>query len=358
MRVLALKTLAEGSGETRVRLSSGRLASLYHSLSLAYGAGVPLGKAIQSLSAGNADPATTILEGCRRRLLCGYPFWRALSESGCFPSHHVEMLRLGELSGVLSDSLGGLAVYQERSHALQSRLRSVLAYPFVMLLLSFGLILVLPGILFKPIFEFLAASKVEISWGSRTLMAGFELAATPMLWLSLLILICLGFSPLKRRLKALSWEKWVLKTPVAGPLWRQVLTIRFLRGLNSVVATGGSLLTGLELSASCSGSSQLKAEIRQASLAVREGANLGEALLLCDSIPGVYLGTLTVGLETGRLDTMLPGVCRLAEVEFESRLDCLVGCLEPLTMLLIGVVVGSVIAFTMSPMLELMRSLA
>lgn len=342
------------------KFSAVSLAVLYRQLAVVYASGVNLERALLCLSGQGHQPLHLSLRLARNRLCTGYPFWRALRDSGPFPDLHIRFIRLGENSGEMDSILKALAEFQERYCQLQARLKAALTYPLVMLAVCLLVLLILPGILFTPVFEFLKSSGVELPWMSRMVLGLLGLLSDPRTWSALGLLLMLSLPKLRRSWENLSrdrLEEAVLALPGLGCFWAQLATVRFLRCLQPAVKSGAPLLTGFDMAADCSGSPRLHRQVGELIQSVREGGSMVQGLRRLELIPRVYRQTLEIGFETGRLERPLNSVAEIAELELETRIEVLLNLLEPLVMLAVGLLVGVVIIATMSPMVELIRSI-
>ncbi|MGE0493604.1 MAG: type II secretion system F family protein [Vulcanimicrobiota bacterium] len=323
-------------------------ASFCRTLGMMYRAGLPIHRSLTVL--GQREAVAYLMRG--------EPLWRSLQRARVLDRVPIQMIRLGETVGNLPQVLDRLTEFLDCLNRARGRILSALAYPAMVLLVCLAVLAWLPGFLFRPVLEFLANTGGELPTATRLALFLCAALRNPLLWLGAAVLLGLTYRAFKNRQAPLDpgWEQRLLRLPAAGRGWRNLVALRFGRGLEGVLASGAPLMTGLSLCAEASGSGLFQSQVRSLIEDMRNGHSLANALERLDLLPLAYRRALKVGAETGRLEQMLPSLNTMAEEEFELLLESLVTLLEPLVMLLLGGLVALMIAATLSPFLELMRS--
>ena len=328
-------------------MNTRQAASFCRTLGMMYRAGLPLHRSLMVLGQGEAVA----------HLMRGEPLWSSLARAQVLDRVPIQMIRLGETLGNLPQVLDRLTDFLDCLNRARGRLLSALTYPAMVLVVCLLVLVWLPGFLFRPVLDFLANTGGEIPLATRLVLMLCSGLRSPVFWLALAGAIGLAY----RRLKKMAhldpvWEERLLRLPAAGRGWRNLVALRFGRGLEGVLASGAPLMTGLSLCAEASGSRLFGNQVRALIEEMRNGHAFANALERLEILPVAYRRSLKVGAETGRLEQMLPALNTMAEEEFELLLESVVTLVEPFVMLLMGGLVALMIAATLSPFLELMRS--
>ncbi|PCJ56032.1 MAG: pilus assembly protein PilC [Candidatus Hydrogenedentota bacterium] len=273
-----------------------------------------------------------------------------------FPELYVSMVRAGEASGELDNVLIQLADYLEASEDLKRRVRGAMVYPvvslFIIMLISSGLILfVVPQ--FQKIFEEMGATLPAPT------MLLITISETLRSWKALVVVgaVIAGVMGLKVYNETESGnyniDRFKLKMPVFGMLLRKVAVSRFTRTLSTLIRSGVPILQALEIVESTAGSAVFGKVIRDAAEAVRNGETLAEPLGRSGEFPPMVTRMISVGEKTGALETMLEKIADFYDSEVEALVDNLTSMLEPILLVVMGIVVGGIIIGLFMPIMNL-----
>jgi type IV pilus assembly protein PilC len=347
---------AEGPAGLKGTPKSRSVIVFLRSLAAMMNVGVPLGDAFSTLSQHSDDTAmTAVVADLGRRVLGGRPLSKAMqSHPRVFSAFQVEMARTGEQTGRLVTVLELLATQGEKSQALELRLRSALVYPGLVLMLCLLGTLTFPPLLLRGQLEFLAQAGVALPLLTRMVMGLCQMVSSPLFWVMLLAL-ALGLS----RLKGLAG--WLRRGAYGWPgvswLMMQVSQLRLCRSLRLSQRAGLSLLPALEQSLRVSGDPHLLARLPEVREVVMAGGTLAEALARSGRFDKTFLAMVRVGEEAGSLEASMQGLEQLLEVQLDSAIEQLMGMLEPVLMLLVGVLVGLFVLAGFMPTMSLIQTL-
>jgi len=273
-----------------------------------------------------------------------------------FSDLYVSMIRAGEVSGDLDGVLIRLADYMEATAELKRRVRGAMTYPIVSLCIIFliaaGLMLfVVPQ--FQRIFTEMGATLpmptrvlIQISDGIRSWYSLVGIAAV--------IGMIVGLRAYRATPKGrYSTDAFMLKLPIFGMLLRKVAISRFTRTLATLTRSGVAILQALEIAERTSGNEVFAKAIRDAATSVRNGETLADPLGRNGEFPPMVTRMIGVGEKTGALEIMLEKIADFYDAEVKSMVDSLTSMIEPILLIVMGVIVGGIIIGLFMPILNL-----
>lgn len=276
-----------------------------------------------------------------------------------FQKLYVSMVRAGETGGVLDEVLNRLAGFLEKQAKLEGQIKSAMVYPLVVLVVAtaiffFLLTFVLP--IFKEMFDSMNA---ELPAFTQMLINMSTLVRTKGIFV--FGGIALSIWSFKRFINTPYGRKWfdgvMLKAPVFGPLLRKTAVARFTRTLGTLLRSGVPLMQALEIVQDTSGNILVGEAIAKVREAVREGEGLTKKLEETGIFPAMVTQMISIGEETGAMDEMLNRIADFYDNEVEEAVKALTSLLEPLMMVGIGGMVGSIIIGMYLPMFSVIGAI-
>ncbi len=349
--------MALGALFKRSALGGNQLALFTSQLGTLLGAGQPLDRALHTLSENSeSDEARVMIERIKDGVRSGTPLSTTLEQQhGVFSRLYVNMVRAGEVSGSLTDTLKRLAEYLERSRQLRATVINALIYPailvgMVILTLFILMIFVIPN--FQPIFEELG-NKLPLI----TKIVLFVASTLQNFWW-LIALIGFGAFWFVRKQYAVAEsrqqiENWLLSLRAIGTLVAKVETARLARTLGTLVQNGVPLLTALTISKNVMGNTVLADAVAKASEEVKTGSGLAFSLGVSKRFPKLALSMIAVGEESGELDGMLYKVADTFDADVKNTIERLLAGLVPAITAIMAVMVGMIMLSIVLPLLEL-----
>ena len=335
---------------TELTLFTRRLATLTT-------ASVPLHEALTALHQQERHPALqSVLGRVKSRLAEGAPLARALAEEPqVFKENYVAMVAAGEAGGALDKVLLRLADFLERQEELRRTVSSAMAYPVLMALVGGGVMLFLLTFVIPKITGIFADSKATLPLLTVALLA-ISTALRKTWWL--LLLLSLGALWLYRQLCKrqdflAARDRWLVRTPLAGRLLQTLMLARFSGILGLLLGSGVPLLKSLEISSEAVVNRAYRAVIADARSAVAEGGTLSAILSTSPLFPPLLTHLISVGERSGTLVESLETAGQSFEREFESSTTRLVSLLEPIMILVMGLMVGLVVVAVLLPIFQL-----
>jgi general secretion pathway protein F len=328
-------------------MNSREVGEFTQQLSTLLGAGLPLDRSLQVLLdlTENERVKRTVLE-IRDRVREGGSLSDALEEQhGAFNRLFVNMVRAGEVGGTLDVTLARLTDYLERSRDLKDSVISALIYPVLLLVLAAGsLILLLVYVIpqFTPIFEELGGDLpfiTKLVLGVGSILQNF--------WWAIALLTALAVAQFRRMLadaeKRFAWDSRVLSMKWVGDLVGKMETARLTRTLGTLLTNGVPLLSALSIARNVITNTVLRKEVSDAVREVKTGGGLARNLAKSGRFPRLALQMISVGEETGQLDSMLMKVSDTYDIEVRNTIDRLLSIFTPVVTLLLAVMIGTIV---------------
>lgn len=346
---------------SRADLNQAEIVAFTQQLAVLLGAGQPLDRALQILlELPDSERARKLLERVRESVRGGTPLSSALEQQhGVFSRLYVNMVRAGEASGSLQETLRRLAEYLERSRAMRESVVSALIYPVILLVLVVGalallLIYVVPQ--FVPLFEDMG---VELPLITRFVLAlGDFLAAW---WWVLALAVVVAVAWAQRQLQQPAWrlafDAWTLGARWIGALVAKIETARLSRTLGTLLSNGVPLLTSLAIGRNVLGNTALVAAVDAAAEEVKTGGGLAWALGKSKRFPSLALQMISVGEESGELDGMLLKVADTFDGEVKRSIDRSLAALVPMLTIVMALLVAFIMLAILLPILDLSRNI-
>lgn len=333
-------------------------------LSAMVGAGVPLLRSLSSLEAHTESPGLkNILVNVIRDVEGGSTLGDALDKHpGVFNDVYVNMVRAGETAGILDEILKRLALQQEKSASIRKKVKSAMAYPTVLMVITvvafFGLMLfVIPQI--GKILTDLGGPDAELPLITQIMLA---ISAFFVSWWFIVIPALVGMIyGLLRYIKTPTgkhhFHRFVLKVPAVNQVIRKVVVARFARTFSALSGAGVSVLESLSVTARALGNVVYEKSLLEAADKVKNGEQLSKVLESQGLFPAIVSQMLAVGEETGQTDTVLIKVADFYEEEVDTAINGLSAIIEPVMIVIMGSAVGVIAASVMGPIASLAQNI-
>lgn len=273
-----------------------------------------------------------------------------------FPPIFLGMLRAGEISGQLGETLSLLGRYLSKEYSLRNKVKSALMYPVILLVASFAVMTLLLMFVLPRLAKAFLSSGVELPWITKFFI-GISHILTWSYTLDLVVL-ALGtwfFLRFRTTPTGKKFFFWVLaRTPVASDLIKRVALVRFARTFGNLVASGLSAVESLELSADSIGNQSYALAINNSIVDVKNGVSISDALSKYPELfPRLLISLIIVGERTGSLHEILNTFADFYEEEVDNKLKDLTSVLEPALLLVMGILVGAIAVSIILPIYQL-----
>jgi type IV pilus assembly protein PilC len=330
---------------------------LTRQLATLLGADVPLLNALVLMRETTPQAHTlALIEQLHRDIRGGSSLAQALSQHPQqFDALYRHVVSAGEASGSLGLLLDRLATQRERHESLGAQLRSALVYPLAVVLVAVAvvaviLVWVVPT--FESVYGGFGAALPTLTLGLLGLSRGLVQHA-PLLGLTLVLLV-VSLNWLRRAPWAVAaWDRWSLHGPVVGRLRQRAATARWTRTLSTLLDAGTPLNNALVSVAGASGNHTFEIASVAMAQSVREGSALTPAMKRSGLFDPMILQLTAMGEASGTLSTQLAKAAQLSERELETQLQGVSGLIEPIIIVVLGLVVGTIVLALYWPIFEL-----
>ncbi len=345
----------------RPDMGAGEIQRFTLQLSTLLRAGQPLDRALQILiDLPDSERSRKLVERVRESVRGGTPLSTALEQQlGVFSRLYINMVRAGEVSGTLTDTLRRLAEYLERSKSLRDSVISAMIYPAILVVLVIGalvllLVFVVPQ--FVPIFE---DSGQELPLPTRVILSAGNFLSN--WWWVIVAGVAAAIWWWRRRLASaegrFAWDARLLKTRMVGDLIGKIEVARLARTLGTLVNNGVPLLTALSISRNVLGNRVLAAALEHATERVKTGDGLAHALTAEQTFPRLALQMVGVGEESGDLGSMLLQVADTYDTEVRTTIDRLLAALVPAVTIVMALAVAGIMLAIMLPIMDMSQAI-
>ena len=342
-------------------LSVSEAATILQNLALMSETGVPFVEALEAAAVGARSPRVAyLLELVKSEIIAGKSLSTALrSADGLFPTLVSDMVRVAEEGGRLDHALKTAATYLERQSELKKRLVNALMYPVVMLSISTITVLILVVFVMPRFATIFTKMGVEVPAPTRLMLSvGNTLRTHPFVVAGVVVGIAIALRLLfKTKFMRDLGNRLVLKVPMLGDLLRKLALSRAFGSLATLLGGNVPIMSAMEHSAKVAGVPEVRNALLSARSAVEHGRTLTEALSETRVIPKTLLQMVTIGEKTGRLALVLESTAARMEADVDARLKALVSIVEPLMIVVMGVIVGGITISIIGPIYSVVQNI-
>lgn len=341
-----------------VRGSKRQIIDFTKQLSTLLNSGIKLTEALSVLTLQTSDVRfKNAVNDIRDRVITGESFTDALKDySDYFDVIYVSMVRVGEVTGSLGQSLSTISRFMEKRQRVESKVITAMVYPIVLILFCISAILVLTTVVIPKIAVQIERTGQELPWITRQLMrVGHVLGS----WrLIVVIAAVLGIVwVLKRFLRtsrgAYLRDRFLLSLPLFGPLIKQRVVSRFASTLSTLLGSGLAMADSLRVVAEVTGNSLMKRAIQQSRERILAGADIATPLKDSGVIDPAIAHMVAVGEKSGELELMLKNISEDLETSTDVVIERLGAAVEPLIIIVMAAIVGVIAYATILPILKI-----
>lgn len=343
-------------------VKSKNLTVFTRQLATLIGAGLPL---LKSLNVLFKQERNQNLKGIIRKLADSIEGGSTFSETisahpRVFNKLYVNMVKAGELGGVLEVVLTRLADFQEKSEKIKGKVMSAMIYPVVvlfiaMIILAFLLVFIVPK--FKQIFEDMLEGR-PLPLITRMVIGASGFVQQNFLIIAVLITgIIIGYKVFAATSAGRSiLDRIFLSAPVFGDLIRKTAIARFTRTLGTLQTSGVPILQALNITRETAGNIVISNAIGRVHDSVKEGESVVQPLEASGVFPPMVISMIDVGEETGQLPEMLMKIADNYEDEVDNAVAAMTSLLEPIMIVLLALIVGTIVVALFLPLVDIIKS--
>lgn len=343
------------------RVKSKVLTTFTRQLATLVDAGLPLLRGLRVLEKQEKNPTLkSKIADLALSIEGGSTFSEALAQHPkVFNRLYVNMVKAGELGGVLEVVLTRLAEFMEKAQKIKGKVIAAMFYPVAVLVVATVILLILmvkvvPS--FKQVFEGMLEGS-QLPAFTRLVLGISEMIKDHILITSgivaVFVIIFLLF--IRTKFGRHVWDKFKLKMPLIGPVISKVAISRFTRTLGTLVSSGVPILQALTIVKETAGNVIVSNAVSMVHESVKEGETITAPLEASGVFPPMVISMVDVGEQTGALPEMLLKIADTYDEEVDNAVAAMTSLLEPIMIVFLAVVVGSIVIAMFMPLIELMN---
>lgn len=329
--------------------------------------GLPLLRSLTVLEKQEPNPVLrATVSALAENVQGGSTFSESLSQHPkIFNKLYVNMVKAGELGGVLEVVLNRLAEYQEKAQKLKNKIVSAMVYPVIVMFIAVAILVFLMIFIVPKFKEMFTNTDSELPLISKIVFGMSEFfLATPLFvpnvvfvfmvfGLGVFLFNIWGRTPGGRQ----KIDTMKLKMPILGDIQRKSAVSRFSRTLGTLVTSGVPILQALNITRDTAGNIIISRAIEEVHSAVKEGETIVTPLQASGVFPNMVISMVDVGEETGQLPEMLLKVADVYDDEVDNAVTALTSILEPIMIVILALIVGAVVFALFLPLIKMISTM-
>jgi len=339
------------------RISTLDIAVSTRQLAVLLRAGIPLVEALSALIDQLENPELkSAFTQTRDKVNEGISLADALREHpSIFSNLYVNMVAAGEASGTLELILGRLAEFLDSQARLKGKVQGALAYPAFMVVMGTGIMIVMMTVVVPKVTAIFEDFQHSLPWYTSLLI--FVSHIFTGYWWALILLGLGGGFGFKHWLSTEDgrrrWDIFLLRIPGFSSLLLMVSVSRFARTLSTLLSSGVPVLQAMDITKNILGNTELMRVVEEARESVREGESIAKPLRASKRFPPIVTHMIAIGERSGQLEEMLEHVANAYDEQVDMKVQAMTSLLEPLIIVIMGGMSGSVAFAILMPLLQI-----
>lgn len=358
--VIDVAPLGQNSGFlgnlNRNKIKFEELVNFTRQLATMINAGLPLATSLSILEEQSKTDMAKLTGNLLKDVEGGLSFSMALDKyRDNFSRIYVQLVKAGEMGGVLDSVLDRLAITMEKEKDFRAKTKGAMVYPVIIILAMVAVAIVMMVAVIPKLTTMYQDFGAELPAATKILMSLSDFFVNYW-WLLVFIIgaIGMGLSAFKKTPRGeLALNRFILKLPIVGVLQQKVVLTDFTRTLSLLLGAGVSLLEALEVVAGAIGSAVYREQLKEINQQVEKGVTLSDAIAHYENFPPILYQMIAVGEETGKLDEILAKISEYFEKESEYAIKNLTTAIEPMIMIILGLGVGFIVIAIIMPIYSL-----
>jgi len=326
-------------------------------LSTLVSAGVPIVQGLTILTEQIENPYfRDVVNAVREDIESGSPIAEAMQKHpGAFSDLFINMIKAGELGGILDVILERMADYLESADELKGKVKGAMVYPVVVSSVAASVTLFLLIVIIPTFSQIFMDFGQELPLPTQVMISVSQLLRKYILFLILGVVgVIIGIRQYyKTEQGNRQIDELLLKLPVFGILLKKVAIAKFTRTFSTLVKSGVPILEALETVAHTSGNKVIEATVMDARESIREGERIADPLMKSGVFPPMVMQMISIGEETGNLDIMLSKIADFYDAEVDQAVEGLTAMIEPLVIVGMGIIIGAIVIAMFMPIFQM-----
>ncbi len=345
-----LERINRNSAKKQIGLFSRQLATLLK-------AGMPLMTALTDIIE-QIDNKTFrgVIINVKQKIEEGFSFSNALMNyRDLFSELYINMIRVGENLGSLDEVIARLAEMEEKNNLLKNRIRAALWYPAFMLTFSVIIVIFLMVNIIPTITEIFSEQNRDLPLPTKIVMGMSDFLSN--FWFMIPVILIVIYYLYRRYVSTPEGRRQVdeimMKLPLVSRLYNKIIVYRFTFNLGVLLSNKVDLLKSFEIVKKIVNNVIVEEKIESASKKVQEGASISQSLKKHEFLPKLVIGMIAAGEASDKVDEMLINIGNVYENEIDMVVTSLTGMIEPLIIIMMGVIIGTIVLSVMMPIMEM-----
>lgn len=343
-------------------ISLKKLVILCRQFATILGAGITVIKALELLYKQTEDvKLKQVIMNVYEQVYMGLSLSVAMKNQGrAFPHLLTSMIEAGEAGGSLDSAMLLMSDHFEKENQLRNKIKNALMYPLVLTVVSTGVIIILFTFIIPQFVEMFASMDAELPTITKITVAISNFMINYWYLIILFVIALVAGIKMLLKLPSVSFfiQKNMLFIPVFGKLTKVILTARFSRTLSSLYFSGVALIEALSIASGTFNNLYLNGIISQVEDDVRQGDPLSESLSRTNTFGTLFCSMVSIGEESGSLDTVLYKTANYFDEEADAALQKMVAIIEPAMIIFLAIIIFVVILSVLTPIFSMYASIA
>ena len=278
-----------------------------------------------------------------------------------FPSLLISMVEVGEMSGTLDSIMARMAVYYEKQHKLNGKIKNAMIYPVILSLVTVAVMTIILVFVMPMFIEMFESSGAELPWTTKlTLAISDFLRERWYIVIALVAAISSGFWFYTTKVESgiRNYNIYKLRYSPFKELNQKVVVSRFTRSLATVLSAGVTVINALEVVGGVLGNKFAENEIKSVKERVLKGEGLAQPIKDTGVFPLMLSSMVKIGEESGSLDDILSKTADFYDDELDRAIEAITSIIEPIMLVVMGIIVGFLIISVLTPMFEMYHTIA
>jgi len=321
--------------------------------------GITILRAAEILKDRDFSPKIKLIyEKLYRDVQMGHTLSEAMKLQGkVFPDLFVNMYASGEASGQLERVAEKMAIHYEKEHKLNARAKAAMTYPIVLLVTTVVVVMLLFTLILPNFYELFDMSDMPAITQIMLNISAFMQQYWYLVIITVFVIILLCQMLLNVDKIRYQFDRFKLKFRMTGKLLKIIYTARFARTLSSLYSSGIPMIRALEITSTIVNNKYIADQFPDVITDVRNGEPLSASVGRIDGFDKKLATTVMIGEESGRLDSMLESTAENFDYESEIALDKLVQLIQPVMIIIMAVIIGTIMISVMLPMMQIYQSI-
>ena len=272
----------------------------------------------------------------------------------------VNMVKAGELGGVLEVVLKRLAEFSEKAQKIKGKVKAALFYPVAVLIVAVDIMILLMCFVVPKFKDVFAGMNMKMPWFTDFVMGISDLIKNNILaTMGVMVVLVIAFLLfIKTKFGRHVWDKFQLKMPAIGPVISKVAISRFTRTLGTLVSSGVPILQALVIVRETAGNVILSNAVNKVHESVKEGETITAPLEASGVFPPMVVSMVDVGEQTGALPEMLMRIADDYDEQVDNAVSAMTSLLEPIMIIFLAVIVGSIVIAMFLPLIAMISNMS